>query len=156
MTTDTLTNAVRRAVAAVDDPEFPGLSIVDLGIVEDLRLDPDAASVEVDLVPTFLGCPALEVIRGDVRAAIEAVPGVGSADVRFVGKPLWSPDRITARGRKLLAESFTVAVPGSGGEAGCPVCSAQRVETLSPFGPTACRAIAYCSSCLNPVEVMRR
>lgn len=156
MTTVTLEDAVGNAVAAVEDPEFPGVSIVDLGILEDLRVDSGSARVEVDLVPTFLGCPALEVIRDDVRAAVEAVPGVSAAAVQFVGKPQWSPDRITERGRRLLAESFTVAVPGRSDEPACPVCSAEQVETRSPFGPTACRTIAYCSSCLNPVEVMRR
>ena len=156
MKTVTLIEAVRASVSAVDDPEFPGVSIEDLGILEAVRVDPDSARVEVDLVPTFLGCPALEVIAADVRAAAAAVPGVVTVSVQFLGDPLWTLERITERGRRLLAEEYTVAVPPQAGSTLCPVCSADSIEIRSPFGPTACRAIAYCPSCLNPLEVMRR
>lgn len=156
MTTLTLEEAVVAAVSAVDDPEFPGVSIVDLGILESVRVDPRSTAVEVDLVPTFLGCPALEVIASDVTAAVGVVDGVDEVTVRFLSDPQWGIERISERGRRLLAGEYTVAVPGSAGDVRCPVCSAGSVELRSAFGPTACRAIGYCPSCLNPLEVMRR
>lgn len=140
------------AVASVDDPEFPGVSIADLGLVHEVRAQ--NGDVAVELIPTFLGCPALDLIRGDVTAAVVAVPGVESVSVDFVSQPSWSPNRITERGRSLLAE-FTVAVRGDL-TLTCPVCGSNQVEERSAFGPTACRAIAYCASCRNPVEVIRQ
>ena len=154
--TVTLTEQVRAIVAAVDDPEYPGVSIADLGILESVRVDPEESTVTVDLVPTFLGCPALEVIAHDVERAASTVPGVKSVLVNFIADPLWSIERITDRGRELLAGEYTVAVPPKLGEPSCPVCSAPSIEIRSPFGATACRAIGYCKSCLNPLEVMRR
>lgn len=148
-------DAVRDAVAGVDDPEYPGVSIADLGLVERIELDADG-NAAVELVPTFLGCPALDVIADDVRSAVGGVPGVRSVSVRFVHDPVWSPDRISEHGRRMLAERFTVAVPLSRAPAPCPRCGSTDLVEVSPFGPSACRAIARCRSCREPVEVVRR
>ena len=155
MTATALSHAVRSRVGEVADPEFPGVSIADLGILEDVRVDPEMCLAEIDLLPTFLGCPALELIAADVRSAALAVPGIRDAFVRFLAEPQWSPARITDRGRRLLADEFTVAVRPDRGVVGCPVCGSEHIETRSMFGPTACRSIGYCASCRNPVEVMR-
>lgn len=144
---------VRAAVATVDDPEFPGVSIAELGLLESVAVEED--SVVVDLVPTFLGCPALDTIRSDVSDAVAAVPGVREVEVRFVDSPVWTPERVSDSGRAKLAAGFTVAVRTER-RVICPVCGTSRVVEKSPFGPTACRAIAYCESCRNPVEVMRQ
>ncbi len=151
-----LLQVVRQAVGRVTDPELPVATVEELGILEDVRVDERGGSVEVDLVPTFLGCPALEVIRQDVTAAARSVPGVSGVEVRFRSHPQWTPERITAEGRRHLAEGLTVAVRDTRGEMSCPVCGSGRVEERSPFGPTACRAVAYCSDCRNPVEVVRQ
>ncbi len=147
-------SAVRNAAAAVCDPEFPGITIEDLGVLEDVRVGPGGV-VSVDLLPTFLGCPALDVIAGDVEAAVATVPGVGDVSVRYLTAPAWTPERITAKGRDKLAAEFTVAIRRRD-ELSCPVCTSTAVEDVSPFGPTACRAVAYCPECRNPIEVMRR
>jgi len=150
-----LAEAVRSAVASVDDPEYPGISIADLGLVSEVRVD-GGGSVEVDLVPTFVGCPALELIRADVGRAVGAVSGVHTVEVRFVDRPLWTPERITGAGRAALAREFTVAVPLPGLSSGrCPRCGGSTDE-LSAFGPSPCRAIHRCPSCGEPVEVVRR
>ncbi|HEX9856266.1 MAG TPA: 1,2-phenylacetyl-CoA epoxidase subunit PaaD [Acidimicrobiia bacterium] len=151
MSTAQTVGDIRDAVAAVNDPEFPGVTIEDLGILRDVRVGADGTVV--DLVPTFLGCPALGVIADDVAAAARAA-GARAVSVRFVNDPPWSPDLITPAGRRLLAEEFTVAVTGPAFVT-CPLCGSVTVEERSPFGPTACRAIAYCESCRNPLEVMR-
>ena len=97
-------NAVLDALAEVDDPEYPGVSIVDLGLVE--RVEISGRSVEVDLVPTFSGCPALEMIATDVAATVGALDGVDDVRVRFVRTPAWTPARISAAARDRLASAL--------------------------------------------------
>ena len=93
-----LADAVRAAVAAVDDPELPGVSIVELGLLEQLSVDADGA-VSIGLIPTFSGCPALSLIKERVRLAAAAVEGVRTVDVTFLSAPAWSVDRISERAR---------------------------------------------------------
>jgi ring-1,2-phenylacetyl-CoA epoxidase subunit PaaD len=153
---DTLAGAVDAAVRGVDDPEYPGVSIADLGLVEDVRVHADG-SAEVDLVPTFVGCPALDLIRIDVQRAVESLHGVRACQVRFVDRPTWSPERISAAGRVALRHDFTVAVPLPGRDsASCPRCGQGTTVEVSAFGPSPCRAIHRCPSCGEPVEVVRR
>jgi len=147
--------AVAAAVAAVEDPEYPGLTIADLGILHDVRVDTSSGAVEVDLLPTRLGCPALDMIRRDVEAAARTVAGTGAVDVSFRHEPAWTPSRITAGARRHLAQEMTVTVRRRDGSLTCPVCGGGDVETLSEVGPAPCRSIARCHSCRNPVEVMR-
>ena len=148
-----LADAVNRAVAAVDDPEYPGVSIVDLGLVETVGVT-GTGRASIGLIPTFSGCPALEVIATDVRDAASAVTGVTAVDVHWLTSPTWSSHRITARARKVLADRFTVAVGNDDQAATCPRCGDSTVEQ-STFGPTRCRAVHRCSGCAEVVEVLR-
>lgn len=104
---------IREVLATIPDPEMP-LSIVDLGIVEAVRVTPlagDAVRAEVDIVPTFIGCPALDMIRDEIRAKVGVLDGVVKVAVRFLNDPPWSTDRITEAGRAALRE-FGVSTPG--------------------------------------------
>ncbi len=112
-------NAVLDALAEVDDPEYPGVSIVDLGLVE--RVEISGRSVEVDLVPTFSGCPALEMIATDVAATVGALDSVDDVRVRFVRTPAWTPARISAAARDRLASRFGVAVSVGTDRICCPL-----------------------------------
>jgi ring-1,2-phenylacetyl-CoA epoxidase subunit PaaD len=147
-----LTEAVRAAVATVDDPELPGVSIVELGLLEQLTVDATGA-VTIGLIPTFSGCPALAVIAERVEAAAVTVEGVRIVDVRFLDAPAWSVERISGVARERLAADLTIAV-GRDGRAACPRCGAETVER-SMFGPTRCRAVHRCPGCGEVVEVMR-
>lgn len=148
-----LVDRVAAAVAAVDDPEMPGVSIVELGLLERLQVDGSTGRVEVGLVPTFSGCPALEVIRRDVAESVRAVEGVTSVDVGFLASPVWTVDRVSVAGRRQLADSLGVAV-AIGPVVTCPRCgSATRQESM--FGPTRCRSVHRCTGCGEIVEVMR-
>ncbi len=147
-----LVDAVRAAVATVDDPELPGVSIVELGLLEQLSADADGA-VSIGLIPTFSGCPALSLIVERVRVAAEAVDGVRSVDVTFLSAPNWSVERISERARQQLAGGLTVAVERDG-RTQCPRCGVETVEQ-SMFGPTRCRAVHRCPGCGEAVEVMR-
>jgi ring-1,2-phenylacetyl-CoA epoxidase subunit PaaD len=147
-----LVAAVRAAVAAVDDPELPGVSIVELGLLERLSVDADGA-VSIGLIPTFSGCPALALISERVRSAAEAVDGVRSVEVAFLAAPVWSVDRISEVARQRLATDLMVAVERDG-RALCPRCGTETVER-SMFGPTRCRSVHRCPGCGEAIEVMR-
>jgi ring-1,2-phenylacetyl-CoA epoxidase subunit PaaD len=145
--------AVRRALEAVRDPEIPVCSVVDLGLVERVTVSADA--VEVTLLPTFLGCPALDVIRADVERAVRgAAPGL-AVRVRYALSPPWTTDRITPAGREAL-RSFGIAPPGRRGDpVPCPTCGARETRPDADFGPTPCRAIRTCPSCRTPFEAFK-
>jgi ring-1,2-phenylacetyl-CoA epoxidase subunit PaaD len=160
---DTAERAVWLALDEVHDPEIPPCSITDLGIVERIRISDEV--IEVDLLPTFAGCPALDVIRQDAEAAVRAVAGHRGAIVRFVYAPPWTSDRITEKGRAALRE-YGVTPPGgafiplaaltrTGAPATCPFCGSDRTEMESAFGPTLCRSTHYCRSCRNPFEAFK-
>ncbi len=136
--------AVRLALDDVPDPEIPVVSIVDLGMVEALEVRADA--IHVGLLPTFIGCPALDAIRGAVVGRLSAFGR--PVEVEFGYRVPWTSDRITPAGRdKLRAAGF--APPG---EATCPYCGSADVALDNLFGPTQCRSLRYCRSCRQPFE----
>lgn len=148
-------SAVVDVLAGVDDPEYPGVSIVDLGLLEAVRAgEGGGGDVEVDLIPTFLGCPALEFIAADVRTALQHA-GFRQPVVRFVDRPVWTPDRITPAARQRLASEFTVAVRGGQSAPACPHCGAMALEETSLFGSMRCRSISKCQACGEQVETIR-
>jgi len=142
--------AVRGLLETVHDPEIPTISIVDLGIVE--RIAVTEAAIEVDLLPTFVGCPALEVIKGSV---IEALLPLGrETHVTFTWSVPWTSERISARGRERLAASG-FAPPDEPADVRCPYCQSAKVAMDSAFGPTACRSLFYCRDCRQPFEAFK-
>ncbi len=145
--------AVDQAIATVDDPEYPGISIVDLGLVE--TIDIDDATARIGLIPTFSGCPALALIADDVTRAVNAVPGIANTQVVWLRSPNWTADRVSAVAKQALAIDFTVAVRIGPDEPSCPRCGGDT-SPRSPFGPSRCRSISMCESCRETVEVMRR
>jgi ring-1,2-phenylacetyl-CoA epoxidase subunit PaaD len=147
------------ALAEIEDPEIPVISVVDLGVVRDVNVDGER--VHVEFTPTFLGCPALEVMRDRMAAEIEALGA--EPDVEVVLDDSWSTDRITAEGReKLRAAGFAPPAPREA-EAPkllqlqsavfrCPYCGSTQSKLENIFGPTPCRSIRYCQSCRQPFE----
>jgi ring-1,2-phenylacetyl-CoA epoxidase subunit PaaD len=147
------------ALAEIPDPEIPVVSLVDLGVVKDVAVDGER--VRVDFTPTFMGCPALEVMQ---RAMAERIEELGAeADVRVVMDDSWSTDRISAEGReKLRAAGFAPPAP-RGAEPPtlvqlqraplrCPYCGSTETRLENLFGPTPCRSLRYCASCRQPFE----
>lgn len=147
------TLAIDEVLHHVDDPEYPGLSIVDLGLVESLEVDD--GHVTVGLIPTFSGCPALQMIADDVIEAFETRSDVTACTVNWLTGPVWSTDRLSETGRSRLASEYTVVLRRKDGTLRCPVCGSDTVTDQSMAGPTRCRSIAWCDGCRNPVEVMR-
>lgn len=173
------TAAVREAAASVPDPELPPVSLGQLGMVHDVRVED--GRVVVELLPTFSGCPATEMMGRDVETAIhEQVDPDLEVRIRWLFDPVWTTDRISTEGHARLKE-FGIAPPTGGGvvtggpardgrrtlpltvdgadpdadpaaAVACPYCDGTQVEEDSPFGPTPCRASWYCRTCDQPFE----
>jgi ring-1,2-phenylacetyl-CoA epoxidase subunit PaaD len=157
----------RDVVAAVVDPEMPMLTLDDLGVLR--SVEERDGGVVVTITPTYSGCPAIEVMRDDIRAALTGA-GYGRVEVRTVLSPAWSTDWISEAGRRKLAEAG-IAPPGRAAPRApgpipltlvppssvvrCPRCGAPATEELSRFGPTPCTALRRCLSCREPFEHMK-
>jgi ring-1,2-phenylacetyl-CoA epoxidase subunit PaaD len=140
-------SAVRAALAEVADPEIPVVSVVDLGMVERVNVTPNR--VHVELLPTFVGCPAVDVIRAAVEARLH---GFGRpVEVEMTYRVPWTSDRITAEGRDKLRRSG-FAPPTADGSVRCPYCDSVNVALDNLFGPTQCRSLLYCRACRQPFE----
>jgi ring-1,2-phenylacetyl-CoA epoxidase subunit PaaD len=153
--------AAWRALAQVEDPEIPALSIVDLGIVRFAQVRSDGV-LGIGLSPTYTGCPATEHIESMVRVALEAA-GLSPFAVTRVLSPAWSSDWITAEGRRKLAEYGIVPPPPAASwgrrtslaPVACPRCGSIRTECTSQFGSTPCKALHRCRDCLEPFECFK-
>lgn len=145
---------------AIPDPEMP-ISIVDLGLINDVRVEAanGSAKVAIEVLPTFVGCPALEMIAREITEKVGGLEGVDETDVRFVLDPPWTVDRISEEGRAAL-RTHGVTVPEAGSRPPsaieCPFCGSDRTTLESVFGPTRCRSIYYCNACRNSFERMKR
>jgi ring-1,2-phenylacetyl-CoA epoxidase subunit PaaD len=155
MTGMLLADEARACVAAVLDPELPMVTIEDLGILRDVRVEDDV--VHVTITPTYAGCPAMEAIRSDVESAVhDALPG-WSVVVHTVLAPAWSTDDLTEAGRRKLADAG-IAPPSTGGpvtvalSVRCPQCGSPDTRELSRFGSTACKALWVCNACTEPFD----
>lgn len=142
----------------VKDPEIDSVSIVDLGMVGEVKTEGN--NVKVSLLPTFLGCPALEIIKQKTVNAIKGLPEVENIQVEFVFHPPWTSDRITEKGHIGL-RAFGISPPPRHFEkdgswhVDCAYCGSTYVTMENIFGPTACRSILYCKSCKNVFEAMK-
>ena len=149
-------------LASVEDPEIPALSIVDLGLIRYVTPQPDGI-LEVGLSPTYIGCPATEVIRRSVEHALRNA-GVGAFAVTTVLSPAWTSDWITAEGRRKL-ETYGIVPPEQSASmrdllrkarpVGCPRCHSTDTECISEFGSTPCKALHRCRACLEPFEYFK-
>jgi ring-1,2-phenylacetyl-CoA epoxidase subunit PaaD len=152
--------SARAVAASVTDPEMPMLTLEDLGVLRDVEQDGDR--VVVTITPTYSGCPAMATMRDDL---VRRLADAGyDAEVRVSLSPAWSSDWITPAGRAALA-AHGISPPGAAprGPVGltllptrraiaCPRCGSGDVELTSEFGPTACKAMYRCTSCLEPFE----
>ncbi|WP_200208884.1 1,2-phenylacetyl-CoA epoxidase subunit PaaD [Micromonospora coerulea] len=152
----------REAAAAVVDPEIRVITIDELGILRAVEQDPATGRVVVTITPTYTGCPAMDVIRADIRRALAAA-GHPDAEVRTAYSPAWSTDWISDRGRaKLAAAGIAPPAPVRAGTVvpltlavRCPRCGSAETEQVSRFGSTACKALWRCRSCSEPFDHLK-
>ncbi len=146
---------------AVPDPEIPVLSVVDLGIVR--RVTALSDGVEVEVAPTYSGCPATEVIEKSIVDSL-LDRGVGNVVLKRVLSPPWTTAWITDGGREKL-RAYGIAPPaddvskramlGSMKPLACPRCGATTTSLVSEFGSTPCKASYKCDDCLEPFEYFK-
>jgi ring-1,2-phenylacetyl-CoA epoxidase subunit PaaD len=150
----------------VKDPEVPVLSVVELGIVRDIRLA--GAAVTVTVTPTYSGCPAMHVIEEDITAALMA-RGFAPVRIETVYAPAWTTDWLSAEAKDKL-EAYGIAPPGRAVDETlvsltratpttesprCPYCQSCDTIVRSEFGSTACKSICFCNGCRQPFELFK-
>jgi len=147
-------------LADVPDPEIPVVSVVDLGIVRNINIGDD--TIEVEVAPTYSGCPATEVIESSILEKL-VDEGLKGVSIKRVLSPPWTTDWITESGRDKLRD-YGIAPPvGSAskrellgkGAVHCPRCGTSQTTVVSEFGSTACKASYKCDECLEPFEYFK-
>ncbi|MGD6818256.1 1,2-phenylacetyl-CoA epoxidase subunit PaaD [Metabacillus sp. 113a] len=153
-----ITEKITKVLENVKDPEISSVSVMDLGMIESIQFEEGRAAIKA--LPTFMGCPALEIIQKNIVSAVMEIEEINSVSVDFIYDPPWTSDRITADGRERLKEFGIAPPPVFYEETGmwkvnCPYCGSGYTTLENIFGPTACRSILYCKSCKNPFEAMK-
>lgn len=146
--------------AGVVDPEIPVLTIADLGVLRDVVIND--GRVEVEITPTYSGCPAMNMLALEIELALER-EGFHNSKVRTVLSPAWTTDWMSEDGRRKLAQ-YGIAPPLAAGsrralfgtqQIACPRCGSANTEVLSEFGSTSCKALWRCKSCREPFDYFK-
>ena len=141
----------------VCDPEVPVLSILDLGIVRDIKLTEE--EVEIIITPTYSGCPAMDAISIDIKLKLIEY-GYKKIKITSILSPAWTTDWMSEEGKRKLKE-YGIAPPGklSNGASEhlpiCPQCNSTNTKLLSQFGSTACKALYQCNDCKEPFDYFK-
>jgi ring-1,2-phenylacetyl-CoA epoxidase subunit PaaD len=157
------------ALAEIPDPEIPAISLVDLGVIRGVSFEALPAGGErltVELMPTFVGCPAIEVMRQQIGERLTDLHLADEVQVELTFAEPWTSDRISPAGREALRASgfappMTIGSTFSGDSltvlsiATCPYCASRNTTLENPFGPTLCRAIYHCADCRQPFEAFK-
>lgn len=149
-------HSVLQALESVKDPEIPSVSIVDLGIITSVQTDDKG--IHVVMTPTFVGCPAIEVMRNDVETVLSELNQPFTLQVNY--DIPWDSNRVTEKGKAAL-KAFGLAPPPTYDtvldldilyNVACPFCNSKDTKLENPFGPTLCRSIHYCNTCMQAFE----
>lgn len=155
------------ALDEVSDPEIPAVSVVELGVIRGFTFAPrddGGERLTVELLPTFVGCPAIDVMQQQIGERLRAMNLVEEVRVEVSFAEPWTSERITPEGREKLRESgfappALIGPAFAGAElqmmlpvAECPYCGSRNTSLENPFGPTLCRAIYHCADCRQPFE----
>jgi ring-1,2-phenylacetyl-CoA epoxidase subunit PaaD len=145
---------------SIPDPEVPAISIVELGVVREVKVDGD--QVEVVMTPTYSGCPAMKMMEEAVKEKLSA-EGY-RVSIRIVYKPAWTTEWLSEETREKL-RAYGIApppkltfahlhplAPATDEPVRCPFCDSSATTLTSRFGSTACKALYFCESCRQPFE----
>ena len=152
------------ALATIPDPEIPAISVVDLGVIGAVDVSHDR--VRVELLPTFVGCPAIDMMREQIGERLAGLGVASRVEVEVSFATPWTSERISPAGRERLRRSGFAPPVTSVADgldelavlpiAECPYCGSRNTTLENPFGPTLCRAIYHCADCRQPFEQMKR
>ena len=142
----------------VCDPEIPVLSILDMGIIRDIKINGE--ELEVVITPTYSGCPAMDAISMDIRLKL-IEHGYNKIKITSVLSPAWTTDWMSEDGKRKLKE-YGIAPPQRSGNLElpdrlppCPQCNSANTKLLSQFGSTACKALYQCNDCKEPFDYFK-
>ena len=139
---------------SVCDPELPGLTIWDLGILQNILWTDDGWVIEITL--TYSGCPAVNVIKEDIISALQTAGVTDDINVKIILSPAWSTDFMSPAAHKHL-RNINIAPPiDETGTINCPICNSVNTEVISEFGSTACKALYRCKDCLEPFDYFKQ
>jgi ring-1,2-phenylacetyl-CoA epoxidase subunit PaaD len=157
------TSSIYEILSTLTDPEIPVLTLLDLGIIRDVKVDEASGDVEVVITPTYSGCPAMDFIEVNIRSTLEE-HGIGKVKITSVLSPAWTTDWLTESGKAKLKE-YGIAPPvgsasklsllGEKTEVECPRCGSSDTRLVSQFGSTACKALYQCRACLEPFDYFK-
>ena len=143
-------------LSTVTDPEVPVLTIMDLGILRDVKVDGE--QIEVIITPTYTGCPAMDMISTNIKMAL-IEHGYNHVKIISVLFPAWTTDWMSDEGKRKLKEYGIAApdkkfsIPNDGVE--CPLCISTNTRLVSEFGSTACKALYQCNDCKEPFDYFK-
>jgi ring-1,2-phenylacetyl-CoA epoxidase subunit PaaD len=150
---------VWEVLRAIPDPEIPTINIVDLGIIRSVSI---GERMLIEIMPTFVGCPALDMMKREIK---QQLAPYGDVEVKVVYSDIWTTERITEAGRKMLLDAAIAPPPRQNlitlrvhkhtvaqERSECPHCHSRHTQLENLFGPTPCRAICYCRNCHQPFE----
>lgn len=135
----------------VFDPELPGLTIWDLGILQDIQLDSDVYTIVV--TPTYSGCPAVDTINSDIKTEL-AKAGFNYVVVKITLAPAWSTEMMSPAGKAHL-KSINIAPPDKNDKIVCPNCESENIKLISQFGSTACKSLHQCLDCSEAFDYFK-
>jgi len=136
----------------VFDPELPGLTIWDLGILQDVQFEDNQWLIKV--TPTYSGCPAVDMINDDIKTEM-AKAGFNDVVVNVVLSPAWETDMISPEGRAHL-KSISIAPPEDDDVVCCPQCDSANTKLISQFGSTGCKALYQCNDCFEAFDYFKK
>jgi ring-1,2-phenylacetyl-CoA epoxidase subunit PaaD len=143
----------------IKDPEVPVLSIIDLGIVRDIRYSPSGdGGIEVIITATYTGCPAMDMIAAAIRVELTTL-GFKKVRITHTLSPAWTTDWMSAEGKRKLKQ-YGIAPPDKRFEipadgVNCPQCNSNNTRVISEFGSTACKALYQCNDCKEPFDYFK-
>jgi ring-1,2-phenylacetyl-CoA epoxidase subunit PaaD len=153
---DTAEEKIWQVLSTVTDPEVPVLTIMDLGIVRDVKINGE--EIEIIITPTYTGCPAMDMIAINIRLAL-IENGYHKIKISSVLAPAWTTDWMSEEGKRKLKE-YGIAAPdkkfhitADGVE--CPQCNSSNTKLISEFGSTACKALYQCNDCKEPFDYFK-
>lgn len=146
----------------VSDPEIPVLTVLDMGIIRDVRQE--NGGWHIDITPTYSGCPAMDMIAVEIKAVLQEA-GIEQVNVHLVLSPAWTTDWLSEEGKRKL-KAYGIAPPegktldksvlfGEPKKIECPHCGSRNTELLSQFGSTACKALYQCQDCKEPFDYFK-
>ena len=142
----------------VSDPEVPVLSVLDLGVVREIKINEN--NVEIFITPTYSGCPAMQTIATNIKFELIA-NGIENIYVKEILSPAWTTAWMSENGKKKLKE-YGIAPPqydenkkGLDENIECPQCHSINSILLSQFGSTSCKAMYKCMDCLEPFDYFK-